>query len=132
MVESKMVCLVKHGPEGCPGYPHPEGYRGLSEEWATKQTEEHVRGVVGVVGTPIADSYRSALAHGWAPKERAAKEAKERRERIATAVLAGFASHFSTHGPASEDLRLGSTQTAELPAISAVAWADALIAELDK
>jgi hypothetical protein len=61
-----------------------------------------------------------------------AREAKERRERIATAVLAGFASHFSTHGPASEDLRLGSTQTAELPAISAVAWADALIAELDK
>lgn len=62
-----------------------------------------------------------------AQKERAAydaKLAKERRERIVTAVLSGFA---ASHGP-----QLYGMPQEELIASRAAAWADALIAELDK
>lgn len=57
-----------------------------------------------------------------------AEFAKERRERIATAVLSGFAA-LSSGSRMAEDLI---PLPAFAAAMAAVRWADALIAELDK
>jgi hypothetical protein len=115
MAESRMVCLVKHGPEGCPGYPHPEGYRGLSEEWATKQTEEGP-GKCWTCFGPKDDGSKRELCGYHEDRE---DKAKERRERIAAQLLAGLiAGGFSSEDPGLIGLALRN--------------ADALIVELDK
>lgn len=55
----------------------------------------------------------------WLHNYRICEPAKERRERISTAILAGFAADNAMHsGPDAARM--------------AVMWADALIAELDK
>lgn len=51
----------------------------------------------------------------------------ERRERIAAAVLGGFAAKYGTEGRPT----LGNDYSLS-PVAAALAWADALIAELDK
>lgn len=58
----------------------------------------------------------------------AADIGRERRERIATAVLAGFAANSHGSSPWMRDGRC----IAGDPAKEAVSWADALIAELEK
>ena len=55
------------------------------------------------------------------------EDAKDRRERIATAVLAGFAADPNTSA-----INVPREQAIRRLAIAAVEWADALIAELDK
>lgn len=64
---------------------------------------------------------------GLAAEAYRAEQRRERRERIATAVLAGFASSESFNEIAS----LAGTPLDSVTGL-AVRWADALIAELDK
>lgn len=80
----------------------------------------------------------TAWASGWGTPERREefdrraaalrklhdeRKAKDRRERIATAILSGFAAAASARD--AEDWRVDAVRLA-------VIWADALIAELDK
>lgn len=60
---------------------------------------------------------------------------RQRRERIATAIMAGFARFYSTEQGGPGDTKPTddrSYETGKLPAHCAVRWADALIAELDE
>lgn len=61
----------------------------------------------------------------------AADPSRERRERIATAVLAGMAANMNREQFTEAVLRLGDSHSRGAAA-TAIVWADALIAELDK
>lgn len=70
-------------------------------------------------------SLEADLKHGRSPHEAAVQQAlRDRRERIATAVLSGLARKAGWK----EDADLYSDAAARMARI----WADALIAELDK
>jgi hypothetical protein len=127
MEKSYLACLVNHGPEGCPGYPHPKGETPVT---ATVPTQGYRWGRCWTCFGPATDGSTRELC-GYHQDE--VKEIGRRRERIATAlhaaILASPSLQSSTITVRGQVVKtVGSPERAYL----ACCEADALIAELDK